>query len=45
MPLLQSSSKEAREKNIQELIYAGHKPDQAVAAAYSTQRKAKEQGK
>lgn len=45
MPLLKSSTKEAREKNIREMIYAGHKPDQAVAAGYSNQREAKKEGK
>lgn len=39
MPLIKSGSKEAREKNIHEMIQSGHEPRQAVAAAYSNQRK------
>lgn len=35
MPLKQGSSKEVIQSNIKELIAAGHKPDQAVAIAYS----------
>lgn len=38
MPLIHSSSKQARETNIKEMIAAGHKPDQAVAASYHNQR-------
>jgi ribosomal protein L12E/L44/L45/RPP1/RPP2 len=45
MPLKKSSSKKAREFNIKEMIAAGHKPDQAVAAAYSVQRKAEGKSK
>jgi hypothetical protein len=41
MPLIKSHSKEAREKNIKEMIAAGHDPKQAVAAAYANQRKYK----
>lgn len=39
MPLIKSGSKKARETNIKEMIQAGHEPKQAVAAAYSNQRK------
>lgn len=35
MPLATGSSKEVIQSNIRELIRAGHKPDQAVSAAYS----------
>ncbi|MFZ1007889.1 MAG: hypothetical protein WAN65_13695 [Candidatus Sulfotelmatobacter sp.] len=45
MPLKESSSKEARAKNISEMVYSGHPIKQAVAAAYAEQRKAKEEGK
>lgn len=45
MPLMKSSSKEAREKNIKTEIKAGKPPKQAVAIAYSVQRKAKSKGK
>ncbi|HEY5234605.1 MAG TPA: hypothetical protein VIJ14_00380 [Rhabdochlamydiaceae bacterium] len=41
MPLKKSKSNKAREQNIKEMIAAGHKPSQAVAAAYDVQRKAK----
>ena len=34
MPLAKGNSKEVIEKNIAELIKAGHKPDQAAAIAY-----------
>lgn len=40
MPLIKSSSNAARETNIKEMIDAGHKPDQAVAASYHNQREA-----
>jgi uncharacterized protein len=40
VPLKKSASKQAREENIREMIKAGHKPKQAVAAAYDTQRRA-----
>lgn len=40
MPLIKSSSNEARQTNIKEMIAAGHKPDQAVAASYANQRDA-----
>lgn len=44
MPLIKSSSDAARSKNVAEMIRSGHKPDQAVAAAYSTQREARRKG-
>jgi hypothetical protein len=39
MPLIKSGSKAARQTNIKEMIAAGHPPKQAVAAAYSNQRR------
>lgn len=39
MPLIQSSSNEARSKNIATEIHAGKDPKQAAAIAYSVQRK------
>ncbi len=45
MPLFPGLSKKTREKNIQEMIEAGHDPKQAVAAAYAKQREAKESKK
>lgn len=41
MPLINSHTDEAREKNIKEMIDAGHDPKQAVAAGYAHQRKMK----
>lgn len=41
MPLIKSSSDKARSENIGEMIKSGHPKDQAIAAAYSVQRKAK----
>lgn len=41
MPLKKGSSKETIAKNIQEMIRAGHKPSQAIAAAYANAGKAK----
>lgn len=41
MPLIKSSSKRAFKENVREMINSGHPVKQAVAAAYSTQRKAK----
>ena len=40
MPLKRGSSKETFEKNVREMVKSGHKPKQAVAAAYDTQRRA-----
>ena len=40
MPLIKSPTNEARQRNIQEMISSGHKPSQAVAAAYANQRDA-----
>lgn len=40
MPLIHSSSNEARSKNIEEMIKSGHDPKQAEAAAYAEQRSA-----
>ena len=47
MPLVKSKSKKAREENIRREIDAGKDPKQAVAIAYSVQRKAssKKKGK
>lgn len=41
MPLIKSSSKKAFEHNVRVEMNAGKKPEQAVAIAYSVQRKAK----
>lgn len=43
--LIKSSSKKAREKNIETEIKAGKKPKQAEAIGYSVQRQAKKKGK
>ena len=40
MPLVKSTSKEAFRKNVKAEISSGKKPAQAVAIAYSVQRKA-----
>ena len=40
MPLIKSTSKKAREKNIKAEIAAGKPPKQAVAIGYSVQRQA-----
>ena len=40
MPLVKSTSKEAFRKNVKAEISSGKKPVQAVAIAYSVQRKA-----
>ena len=45
MPLIKSPSKKARQKNIAKEIASGKDPKQAVAIAYSVQRKAKRKGK
>jgi hypothetical protein len=42
MPLINSSSKEARSENIRREIDAGKDPKQAAAIAYSEQRKARD---
>lgn len=39
MTLIKSGSKKARQKNIEEMIVAGHPVNQSVAAGYSNQRK------
>ena len=41
MPLVKSSSKAAREKNIEKEIASGKDPKQAVAIGYSVQREAR----
>ena len=43
MPLIKSKSEDAKKKNIKKEIEAGKKPNQAVAIAYSVQRKAKDE--
>jgi hypothetical protein len=40
MPLIRSTSKKARQKNIRTEIDAGKPPEQAVAIGYSEQRQA-----
>lgn len=45
MPLKKDFSKENISKNIAEMIRAGHKPAQAIAAAYSNAGKSKKKGK
>ena len=40
MPLIKSTSKKARQKNIETEISAGKDPRQAVAIGYSIQREA-----
>jgi ribosomal protein L12E/L44/L45/RPP1/RPP2 len=42
MPLKKGSSTETRDENIEEMIKAGHKPDQACAAAYREQEESLE---
>lgn len=41
MPLVKSSSKRAFKENVSEMVKSGHPLKQALAAAYSTKRKAK----
>lgn len=41
MPLVKSSSKAARQANIEKEIASGKKPAQAVAIGYSVQREAR----
>lgn len=45
MPLIESGSDEARSENIREMMHSGHPQDQAIAAAYSMQRKHKKRKK
>lgn len=45
MPLERSASKEAFSRNVSDMIRAGHPRAQAVAAAYSTQRRARRKGR
>jgi hypothetical protein len=45
MPLIKSASKKAVGKNIRKMIEEGYPKKQAVAAALSTQRKAKRKPK
>lgn len=45
MPLHKGTSKKVRQQNIREMINAGHPPKQAVAAAYSQQRRTKKRTK
>lgn len=40
MPLIKSTSNKAREQNVKREIAAGKPPKQAVAIAYSVQRRA-----
>ena len=45
MPLKSGKSKATISKNIAEMIKAGHKPAQAIAAAYSNAGKSKKKSK
>lgn len=45
MPLIQSPSKKAFDKNVKEMIKSGHPQAQALAASYSIQRKSKRKKK
>lgn len=45
MPLMKSASKKAFEHNVKAEIKAGKKPSQAVAIAYSVQRKERRNSK
>jgi hypothetical protein len=45
MPLNKSKSDKAREQNIREMIAAGHPVEQAVAAGYDVQRRARKKAK
>lgn len=45
MPLVKSSSKKAFKENVKKEIESGKKPKQAVAIAYSVQKKAKDKKK
>jgi len=44
MPLEKSASKEAFENNVSEMINSGHPQKQALAAAYSNQRRYQSNG-
>ena len=44
MPLKRGSSNETRSKNISEMVRSGYPQKQAVAAAFSQQRKSRGQG-
>lgn len=41
MPLIRSASSKAFKINVREMVLAGHPVKQALAAAYSNQRKSK----
>jgi hypothetical protein len=41
MPLFPGIGKAIREHNISEMIKAGHKPEQAIAAAYAKEKESK----
>jgi ribosomal protein L12E/L44/L45/RPP1/RPP2 len=41
MPLFPGIGKVIREHNISEMIKAGHKPEQAVAAAYAKEKESR----
>ena len=45
MPLKKGSSDKTRGENIQEMIRSGYPRNQAIAAAYDTQRRSKKKGK
>lgn len=45
MPLVQGYSKKARERNVRTEIASGRPPKQAVAIAYSVQRKNRDKRK
>lgn len=45
MPLEKGGSDATRGRNIAEMIRAGHPKKQAIAAAYSQQRKSKRKGR
>jgi hypothetical protein len=45
MPLVKSPTKKARAENVRREIAAGKPPKQAVAIAYSVQRRAQQRGR
>ena len=45
MPLIKSTSKQARQENIRREMHAGKPQKQAVAIAYSVQRQARKEGR